>query len=209
MSTDLHILDLLDSAVTPLELGLRRVADDRWERRSAQVWYRVWGKAMAENHVEVNVGLVIPLIDRLVARADDALPTVRANLLQLAGAGNERSFELIGSSRRGKLAARLRAPVLGTGQVRHVPADQFSAEVSALLTQHYLPWGRLTTWAQLAELFDAKSVQFSRAGMVDDAARDEGILRWASGDRDRGLALIGHDLELTNALEKRFAQLAS
>lgn len=199
MSTELteDPFELIGLAIQRVSgLGLRSVehsADHyRWERRSAQIWYRIDAGLVPEttNQVRIVTGLVVPLIDRVVPGSVSDF-TVGGNLLRLSGS-HATSFELQPGGRRGKIVARLRAPVFGGGETHSVAEGQpFVDDVTALLTSAFAPLVELTSWEQLAQFLHGHGADLSAkgAGPADVLGR-QGILRWASGEQDAGIRLI-------------------
>lgn len=217
---DSAILDQIDDAVAAVpELAIRRVGPAHWERRSAQVWYRVTahsGEPLPAHQVQVNIAIVVPLLERLVPdmHRSHEQGTIGGNLLVFAldSDSAERTFELVPASRRGKIAARLRAPVLGDSSVRTVSEGApFVADLTQLLRERMAPWSLITSWAQVAEALAAYGDLLAGRGLVDRRHRGlQGVLRWAGGAEGVGEQLIVEDFgrqapEILGRLQARFA----
>lgn len=199
---DVHgtaILDQIDQAIGSVpDLALRRIDTAMWERRSAQVWYRITahtGGQLAPNQVQINIAIILPLLERIVGDLgrDPAYGTIGGNLLQFAidGVGSERIFQIAPASRMGRVAARLRAPVLGDPTLRSVTEAEFAPDVAHLLETRMAPWVQLTTWSKVAEALATYGYVLAAHDLVDARHRGlQGVLRWATGAHGTGEALI-------------------
>lgn len=217
------LLEQIDRAIGSVpELAIRRIDEALWERRSAQVWYRITaqtGPPLEANQAQVSIGIVVPLIERIVGDLgrDPRTGTIGGNLLHFStdAAGSERTFTLVPAGRYGKLAARLRQPILGDPSQRMVTeGDAFVADLAALLRERMVPWVRITTWGQVAEALATYGPVLAENGLVDQHHRGiQGVLRWANGAEGVGEALITEDLgdrapAILQRLHQRFAPQA-
>jgi hypothetical protein len=194
-------LGLIDAAVRAVDgLLLPRQSEFVWERRSAQVWYRLTaspgrGDAPA-NRLVLTAGVVVPLIDQMDPEGarDERLGTIGGNLRALDGEKGQVDdlvFEVV-KSRGGALAGRLNSPVRSTVKVRYlVEGPDSIEELSAALARTVVPLTELTSWRAVADHLGAKGATMARAGLCSRHwSGQQGILVWADGDQSTGARLI-------------------
>ncbi|MFV0459354.1 MAG: hypothetical protein ACK5MT_11375 [Actinomycetales bacterium] len=211
------VLEQVDSAVESTEgVYLRRVADDTWERRSAQVWYRIRARSEgpAEDlRVHVEAGLVVPLLARIVpdlVTLDEL--TIGGNLLHLdlTEPTPQRVYNLVPGTRRGKFAARLRAPVLGHTDARQVTVGQpFVDDLRSLLQARVAPLVHVANWSDVAGvLVNSGESLVSRQLCPPPYLGIAGVLYWAAGRPDHARQLLrpGFEPARRESVEARLAE---
>lgn len=195
------LLDAIDEAVSACpEYLLRRVGPHCWERRSAQIWYRVeaYPQENSANQVAVHAGIVAPLILRVFPESEHRF-VVGGNIMQMTTAEpvTERTFEVTAEGRRGRLAVALRSPVIGGTSTRMIAGrTAFVTEVHSLLRQRFKPLIGITSWLQTAEFLQVHGPSLMAHGLCPPRPRGlAGVLRWASGDVDEGTRLIQENFD--------------
>ena len=195
-------LGLIDAAVRAVDgLVLPRQSESVWERRSAQVWYRLTAASPARgdapsNRMVLIVALVVPLIDQMDPEGvrDERLGTIGGNLRAVDGEKGQLDdlvFDVV-KSRSGALAGRLNSPVRSTVKVRYlVEGPDSIEELSTALTRTLVPLTELVSWRAVADHLGAKGATLARAGLCSQHwSGQQGILVWADGDQATGERLI-------------------
>ncbi len=195
------LLEAVDEAVSGSpEYLLRRVSPNRWERRSAQIWYRVDAYVAEEspNQIAVHAGIVAPLIFRVFPESLDYF-LIGGNIMQMTTAEpvTERTFEVAPEGRRGRLTVALRSPVIGGTSTRMIAGRAaFTNDVYGLLRQRFKPLIGIGTWLQAAEFLQVHGPSLMAHGLCPPRPRGlAGVLRWASGDVDEGTRLIQENFD--------------